>query len=508
MPLLWLRGFLLASCWIIVRSSPTPGSEGPGAAPDCPSCALATLPKDVPNSQPEMVEAVKKHILNMLHLKKRPEVTQPVPKAALLNAIRKLHVGKVGENGYVEIEDGAVPGAGGAGAGGEAGVAGGGGRGEDFSADAEFEAEPWPETASSHLLNSAAQPGAGSEGQCGAGSLAAGGSLAQLVKPDPSSRMKAMAFSASQLTACPRSLLCCVSSAGTARKTLHFEISKEGSDLSVVERAEVWLFLKVPKANRTRTKVTIQLLQKQPQGGVDAGEEAEEVGLMEERNEVLISEKVVDARKSTWHIFPVSSSIQRLLDQGKSSLDVRIACEQCHETGASLVLLGKKKKKEDEGEGKRKDGGDGGAGADEDKEQSHRPFLMLQARQSEDHPHRRRRRGLECDGKVNICCKKQFFVSFKDIGWNDWIIAPSGYHANYCEGECPSHIAGTSGSSLSFHSTVINHYRMRGHSPFANLKSCCVPTKLRPMSMLYYDDGQNIIKKDIQNMIVEECGCS
>lgn len=45
-------------------------------------------------------------------------------------------------------------------------------------------------------------------------------------------------------------------------------------------------------------------------------------------------------------------------------------------------------------------------------------------------------------------------------------------------------------------------------TPFANLKSCCVPTKLRPMSMLYYDDGQNIIKKDIQNMIVEECGCS
>lgn len=309
---------------------------------------------------------------------------------------------------------------------------------------------------------------------------------------------------------CPCFLLCCVPSSGTSRKTLHFEISKEGSDLSVVERAEVWLFLKVPKANRNRTKVTIHLFQQQkhPQDSLDTGDEAEAVGLMEERSELLISEKAVDARKSTWHIFPVSSSIQRLLDQGKSSLDIRIACEQCHETGASLVLLGKKKKKEEEGEGKKKAGGEGGAGGDEEKEQSHRPFLMLQARQSEDHPHRRRRRGLECDGKVNICCKKQFFVSFKDIGWNDWIIAPSGYHANYCEGECPSHIAGTSGSSLSFHSTVINHYRMRGYSPFANLKSCCVPTKLRPMSMLYYDDGQNIIKKDIQNMIVEECGCS
>lgn len=88
-----------------MKSSPAPGSEGHSADPACPSCALTTLPKDVPSAQPEMVEAVKKHILNMLHLKKRPEVTQPVPKAALLNAIKKLHVGKVGENGYVEIED-------------------------------------------------------------------------------------------------------------------------------------------------------------------------------------------------------------------------------------------------------------------------------------------------------------------------------------------------------------------------------------------------------------------
>lgn len=295
---------------------------------------------------------------------------------------------------------------------------------------------------------------------------------------------------------------------GTPKKILHFEISKEGSELSVVEHAEVWLFLKVSKANRSRTKVTIRLFQqqRQPKGNSEGAEDMEDGGLKGERSETLISEKAVDTRKSTWHIFPVSSSVQRLLDQGKNSLDVRIACDLCQETGASLVLLGKKKKKEDDGEGKEKDAGE--VPGEEEKEQSHRPFLMMIARHSEDRQHRRRRRGLECDGKVNICCKKQFFVSFKDIGWSDWIIAPTGYHANYCEGECPSHIAGTSGSSLSFHSTVINHYRMRGHSPFANLKSCCVPTKLRPMSMLYYDDGQNIIKKDIQNMIVEECGCS
>lgn len=53
-----------------------------------------------------MVEAVKRHILNMLHLSARPNLTQPVPRAALLNAIKKLHVAHVAEDGSVEIQEG------------------------------------------------------------------------------------------------------------------------------------------------------------------------------------------------------------------------------------------------------------------------------------------------------------------------------------------------------------------------------------------------------------------
>lgn len=59
-----------------------------------------------------MVEAVKRHILNMLHLSARPNLTQLVPRAAMLNAIKKLHVGHVTKDGSVEIqEDGQGPGA-------------------------------------------------------------------------------------------------------------------------------------------------------------------------------------------------------------------------------------------------------------------------------------------------------------------------------------------------------------------------------------------------------------
>ncbi|CAH2283099.1 inhibin beta A chain [Pelobates cultripes] len=395
-----LNGFLLMLCWIVVMGSPTPGS-----VTDCPSCSLAKFHKDAPSTEEDMVEAVKKHILNMLHLGDRPNITQTVPKAALLNAIKKLHVGKVGEDGQVEIKD-------------------------DITA-----------------MNDIS---------------------------DQTSEIITFAES------------------GPSKKVLHFEFSKEGSDLMIVEKAELWLFVKIAKNNRSRVKLTIRLYQQQ-RGQKDKGSEGN-------KNEQLITEKVIDTKKGVWHTFPVSGAIQRLLNHGKSSMDIRISCDQCQEAGATPVLFGKRKKKDDEESATN--------GGEEEREQSHRPFLMIVARQAEEHPHRRKKRGLECDGKVSNCCKKQFYVSFKDIGWSDWIIAPPGYHANYCEGDCPSHIAGTSGSSLSFHSTVINQYRMRGHSPFTSIKSCCVPSKLRAMSMLYYDDGHNIIKKDIQNMIVEECGCS
>ncbi|XP_077347810.1 inhibin beta A chain [Lithobates pipiens] len=406
-----LNGFLLVLCWIIVRSTPTPGSEGHTSITDCPSCSLSRFHKDAPSTQNDMVEAVKKHILNMLHLRDRPNITQPVPKAALLNAIKKVHVGKIGDDGQVQIDD-------------------------RIARRAEV----------NEILEQTSE-------------------------------------------------IITFAEAGPSKKVLHFEISKEGSDLLIIREAELWLFVKLSKTNRSRARLTIRLYQQQRLQKEHRGPETN-------KNEVLIAEKVVDTKKSGWHTFPISGSIQRLLNHGKSSIDIRVACEQCQETGATPVLLGKRKRKDDE---EREAGTNGG---EEEKEQSHRPFLMIVAQQTDEHPHRRKKRGLECDGKVSNCCKKQFYVSFKDIGWSDWIIAPPGYHANYCEGDCPNHIAGTSGASLSFHSTVINQYRVKGHSPFNNIKSCCVPSKLRAMSMLYYDDGQNIIKKDIQSMIVEECGCS
>ncbi len=57
---------------------------------------------------------------------------------------------------------------------------------------------------------------------------------------------------------------------------MKFDISKEGSTLSVVEQANVWLFLKVAKGSRGKGKVSVQLLQhgKADQDSADGPQEA------------------------------------------------------------------------------------------------------------------------------------------------------------------------------------------------------------------------------------------
>ncbi|KAJ8010247.1 hypothetical protein DPEC_G00073020 [Dallia pectoralis] len=101
---------LLAHCSGATGSSPARGSSTMSQSQltpevtECPSCALARLSAE-DRGKPDVVEAVKTHILNMLHLQDRPNITRPIPRAALLNAIRKLHVGRVAEDGSVQIED-------------------------------------------------------------------------------------------------------------------------------------------------------------------------------------------------------------------------------------------------------------------------------------------------------------------------------------------------------------------------------------------------------------------
>ncbi|XP_034670463.1 inhibin beta chain [Drosophila subobscura] len=131
-----------------------------------------------------------------------------------------------------------------------------------------------------------------------------------------------------------------------------------------------------------------------------------------------------------------------------------------------------------------------------------RPFLVLHTESTRNR--RVRRRAVDCGGALSgQCCKESFYVSFKALGWDDWIIAPRGYFANYCRGDCTGPFR-TPDTFQTFHAHFIEEYRKMGL--LNGMRPCCAPVKFSSMSLIYYgDDG--IIKRDLPKMVVDECGC-
>lgn len=113
------------------------------------------------------------------------------------------------------------------------------------------------------------------------------------------------------------------------------------------------------------------------------------------------------------------------------------------------------------------------------------------------HKHRGERRGHE------LCQRKPLYVDFSSVGWSDWIVAPAGYDAYYCHGEC--------------HFPFADHLNTTNHAVVQTLvnsinsdlapKACCIPTQLKSISMLYLDDTNKVVLKSYQDMEVVGCGC-
>ncbi|MGH0158678.1 UNVERIFIED_CONTAM: hypothetical protein FKN15_036019 [Acipenser sinensis] len=56
--------------------------------------------------------------------------------------------------------------------------------------------------------------------------------------------------------------------------------------------------------------------------------------------------------------------------------------------------------------------------------------------QPQDMPRNPNMSGYNSSDQKTACKKHELYVSFRELGWQDWIIAPEGYAANYCAGEC------------------------------------------------------------------------
>ncbi|NWI56084.1 INHBC protein, partial [Calyptomena viridis] len=249
----------------------------------------------------------------------------------------------------------------------------------------------------------------------------------------------------------------CTGSSTSRSVCLHFRFSQELAGSTEILQATLYLFWASPGPRAQ--PITVRLLQPDPEGP----------------NMTVASETRLEVKRSGWTTLDVAPALRSLFGQETPRLTMELEVPQDWESPLPA-----------------------------DHSDSHWPFVVAQARART--PHRVHRRGVDCSGNSRMCCRREFFVDFKEIGWEDWIIQPEGYHMNYCAGLCPLHMAGIPGLAASFHTAVLN--RIKAASAAAAVDSCCVPTQRRPLSLLYYDRDSNIVKTDIPDMIVDSCGCT
>ncbi|XP_068624778.1 inhibin beta B chain [Battus philenor] len=135
--------------------------------------------------------------------------------------------------------------------------------------------------------------------------------------------------------------------------------------------------------------------------------------------------------------------------------------------------------------------------------EKHRPFLVLYTKYA---GKRRRGRTLECGATTSECCREPLYVSFKDLGWDDWIIRPSGYHAYFCKGTCAP-ISAVSQADSYHHNIIRKYFYSVSNEKRAEFKPCCAPTTFSSLQLLYMDSNNTVTQKTLPNMVVESCGC-
>ncbi|CAL8094213.1 unnamed protein product [Calicophoron daubneyi] len=106
----------------------------------------------------------------------------------------------------------------------------------------------------------------------------------------------------------------------------------------------------------------------------------------------------------------------------------------------------------------------------------------------------------------NMCSRRSMMVDFAQLGWNQWIISPTRYDAHMCVGKCPFPLG------QAFYPTnhavvqmLMHQLSSQNQPPIA--RPCCVPKKLSPLNVLYYDEQSRVVLKAYDDMVVETCGC-
>ncbi|XP_041635902.1 bone morphogenetic protein 15 [Cheilinus undulatus] len=102
----------------------------------------------------------------------------------------------------------------------------------------------------------------------------------------------------------------------------------------------------------------------------------------------------------------------------------------------------------------------------------------------------------------NRCKLHSFRLSFDELGWGQYFIAPPVYNPRFCKGSCPRVLHyGYHSPHHAIIQTVINDLGVGGVPP-----PSCVPYKYMPMSVLVMDK-KKVEYRELEDMVAESCTC-
>ncbi|XP_030018487.1 bone morphogenetic protein 15 [Sphaeramia orbicularis] len=102
----------------------------------------------------------------------------------------------------------------------------------------------------------------------------------------------------------------------------------------------------------------------------------------------------------------------------------------------------------------------------------------------------------------NRCKLHSFRLSFSELGWGHYFIAPPVYNPRFCQGDCPRVLQyGYNSPNHAIIQTVINDLGIGDVPP-----PSCVPYKYMPMSVLVVHK-KKVEYRELEDMVAESCTC-
>ncbi|XP_076844018.1 bone morphogenetic protein 2 [Brachyhypopomus gauderio] len=209
----------------------------------------------------------------------------------------------------------------------------------------------------------------------------------------------------------------------------------------------------------------------------------------------LITSRLVPLHTKGWEVFNITQTVTRWILNSDMNNDILIVSTWPSGHWFGAVHAGRIAKDEENysylviysNDSRRVSGQNTGSSQD-----------FLESRVSVQALKRRRRSPRES------CTRTPLYVDFAKIGWSGWIISPRGYNAYHCAGTCPFPLSGSSrATNHAIVQSIVNTLKLSNKVE----RPCCVPDVLYPISLLYFDDEENVVLKQYDDMVAGNCGC-